>query len=224
MAEKAKLSSLTREENIFSIPNPIDTNIFRKIDKEKARERLNLPPDKYLLLFGAVNVTDKRKGLDYLIDGLKYMKLQFPAIYNNMELVIFGRIKSEIRPFFDIIIHPMNFLKDEETIVNLYNAVDLFVTPSLDENLPNTIMEAMACGTPCVGFHIGGIPEMIDHKANGYVAKYRDAEDLANGISWCLENRGNLSIKAGNKVKECYSEEIVAQQYIELYKRKPNTL
>ena len=219
MAERAKISALTRDENIYSIPNPIDTNVFKKLNKEKARERLNLPQDKYLLLFGAVNVTDKRKGLDYLIDGLKCVKQQFPTIYNKIELVIFGQIKSEICPCFDIPIHPMNFLKDEETIVNLYNAVDLFVTPSLDENLPNTIMEAMACGTPCVGFDTGGIPEMIDHKENGYVAQYRNVEDLAEGIVWTLENKGTLSDKAVEKVKNNYTNSIVAQQYTELYKK-----
>jgi len=220
MAEKAKLSALTREENISSIPNPIDTNIYRKINREKAREQLNLPQDKYLLLFGAVNVTDKRKGLDELINGLKCLEQQFPIIYNKMELVIFGQIKSEIRPFFDIPIHPMNFLKDEETIVNLYNAVDLFVTPSLDENLPNTIMEAMACGTPCVGFNTGGIPEMIDHKENGYVAQYEDVEDLAKGIQWVLNNPESekLSESCRKKVLEKYTEPVIAEEYMALYK------
>jgi glycosyltransferase involved in cell wall biosynthesis len=219
MADRAELSSLTRKEKIYAIPNPVDTNVFKKINKEKARERLNLPMNKYLLLFGAVNVADKRKGLDYLIDGLKCMKLQYPAIYNQMELVIFGQIKSEIRLIFDIPVHSMNFLKEEEIIVNLYNAVNLFVTPSLDENLPNTIMEAMACGTPCVGFHIGGIPEMIDHKKNGYVAQYQDLEDLAKGIAWTLENSRALSDKAIEKVKNNYANSIVAQQYTELYKK-----
>jgi glycosyltransferase involved in cell wall biosynthesis len=219
MAEKAKLSSLTREERVLSIPNPIDIDVFRKKNKELAREYLNLPPSKYLLLFGAVNVTDDRKGLNYLIKGLNYLKQQFPTLYQKMELVIFGQIKSEIRPFFDIPIHPMNLLKDEETIVNLYNTVDLFITPSLDENLPNTIMEAMACGTPCIGFHTGGIPEMIDHKENGYVAKYQDVEDLMNGVVWILNHPDSekLSESCRKKVLENYAESVVAKEYITLY-------
>jgi len=69
-----------------------------------------------------------------------------------------------------------------------YNAADVFVTPSLEENLPNTLMEAMACGTPCVGFQVGGIPEMIDHQSNGYVAKPLNAEDLATGIQWVFDH------------------------------------
>ena len=70
-------------------------------------------------------------------------------------------------------------------MVAAYSCADLFVIPSLEDNLPNTIMESMACGTPCVGFEIGGIPEMIDHRVNGYVANYKDAGDLAN--VFCLE-------------------------------------
>ena len=103
----------------------------------------------------------------------------------------------------------------------IYNAVDLFVTPSLQENLPNTIMEAMSCGVPCVGFCIGGIPEMIDHLHNGYVARYRSAEDLANGICWSLTEGDyqSLSTEARRKVLSTYAEHVVAMKYIGIYNR-----
>ena len=134
---------------------------------------LHLPEDKHLILFGALNVTDTRKGVDYLIKALRLLSR------NDMELVVFGQVKREIKDLVPVPIHSLGYLSDDNQIVALYNAVDLFVTSSLDENLPNTIMEAMACGTPCVGFQTGGIPEMIDHLKNGYVARYQDAEDLA---------------------------------------------
>jgi glycosyltransferase involved in cell wall biosynthesis len=217
LVKRAGHSAIMQGFQTFSIPNPINIGTYRKTNKEKARKRLGLPQDKNLLLFGAVNATDKRKGLDYLMDGIRHVKGQHPDIYRNLELVIFGQIKSDVRTFFDIPIHILNFLKDEAQIVNLYNAVDLFVTSSLEENLPNSIMEAMACGTPCVGFHIGGIPEMIDHKRNGYVAKYQDAEDLTNGIAWCLNNQERLGNEALKKAATCYSEEKIAGQYINIY-------
>jgi glycosyltransferase involved in cell wall biosynthesis len=80
-------------------------------------------------------------------------------------------------------------------------------------------MEAMSCGLPCVGFRVGGIPEMIDHKVNGYVADYKSAQDLAAGIGWCLmpENSAALPQQALLKVKKYYSERVVAKQYIDLY-------
>ena len=97
----------------------------------------------------------------------------------------------------------------------LYNAADVFLTPSLQDNLPNTIAEAMSCGTPCVGFDVGGIPEMIDHLDNGYVARYRDAADLAAGIRFVLSH--NLRAAAHSKAADAYGETHVAQEYIKLY-------
>lgn len=215
LSGKAKKSYLLRDKTVLSIPNPIDTEVYHPMDQDMTRELLGLPSGKRLLLFGALNVTDKRKGIDYLIEALRKIEKQ------DVELVVFGQAKDDIRDLFPVSIHSMGYLSDESKIVALYNAVDMFITSSLEENLPNTIMESMACGTPCVGFEIGGIPEMIDHKINGYVASYKDASDLANGIRWVLEHEDQqaLSDACVKKVQENYTEEVVAKQYMALYKR-----
>lgn len=214
LANRAKKSYLLRGNTVLSIPNPIDTEVYHPIEQDMARELLGLPSEKKLLLFGALNVTDKRKGIDYLIEALNIIKMQ------DMELVVFGQVKDDIRGLFPVPIHSMGYLSDESKIVTLYNAVDMFITSSLEENLPNTIMESMACGTPCVGFATGGIPEMIDHRVNGYIANYKDANDLANGIQWVLEHkdRQSLSDACVKKVRESYTEEVVVKQYMALYK------
>jgi glycosyltransferase involved in cell wall biosynthesis len=110
-------------------------------------------------------------------------------------------------------------VNDDKKIVDVYNAVDVFVLPSLEDNLPNTIMEAMACGVPCVGFKVGGIPEEIDHKKNGYVAEYRDSKDLMNGIEWVLQEADYNAIcqAAFRKVATTYSQNAVSLKYIEVY-------
>ena len=115
--------------------------------------------------------------------------------------------------------HILGYLSDTEQIISAYSSADMFIIPSLEDNLPNTIMEAMACGTPCVGFNTGGIPEMIDHQLNGYVAKYMDADDLAKGIRWVLDypDKQKLSSACIEKVTRCYAEEVVAKQYMHLY-------
>ena len=215
LSGKAKKSYLLRDKTVLSIPNPINTEVYHPMDQDMTRELLGLPSGKRLLLFGALNVTDKRKGIDYLIEALRKIEKQ------DVELVVFGQAKDDIRGLFPVPIHSMGYLSDESKIVALYNAVDMFITSSLEENLPNTIMESMACGTPCVGFEIGGIPEMIDHKINGYVASYKDASDLANGIRWVLEHEDQqaLSDACVKKVQENYTEEVVAKQYMALYKR-----
>ena len=81
-------------------------------------------------------------------------------------------------------------------------------------------MEALSCGIPCVGFNIGGIPEMIDHQSNGYVAEYKSAENLAHGIDWVLDaaHYPELCRNSRAKVLGSYSEKVVAQKYISLFK------
>ena len=120
---------------------------------------------------------------------------------------------------FDFKVYELGYVNDTRQIVDIYNATDVFVLPSLSENLPNTIMEALACGVPCVGFKVGGIPEEIDHKKNGYVAEYRNADDLARGLHWVLEEAeyAELSVSAVGKVQRNYSQRSVAMQYIEVY-------
>ena len=213
LSGRAKKSYLLQDKTVLSIPNPIDTEVYHPMDQGTARELLGLPSGKKLLLFGALNVTDKRKGIDYLIAALRKIEKQ------DVELVVFGQVKDDIRGLFPVPIHSMGYLSDESKIVALYNAVDIFITSSLEENLPNTIMESMACGTPCVGFEIGGIPEMIDHKINGYVTNYKDANDLANGIQWVLEHgdRQAVSDACVKKVQENYTDEVIAGKYLALY-------
>jgi glycosyltransferase involved in cell wall biosynthesis len=99
---------------------------------------------------------------------------------------------------------------------DIYAAADVFVTPSLEENLPNTIMEAMACGTTCVGFEVGGIPEMIKHEVTGYVAQAFDPKDLAKGINWCLQSTTSGS-KSRERALQLYDQSIVAQQHLDYY-------
>lgn len=212
-------SALTQNHNITCIPNPINVNLFKPRDKNKAREILNLPKEKKLLLFGSVKVSDKRKGIDYLIEASNLIANKFSDIKDNLGIVIFGERSDIYEALFPFPIYNMNYVSSEKDLVDIYNAVDLYVTPSLQENLPNTIVEAMACGIPCVGFNIGGIPQMIDHLHNGYVAEYKSAEDLANGIIWTLTEGDyyTLSEEAHRKAVSTYSENTVAHQYIKVY-------
>ncbi|RRD74568.1 glycosyltransferase [Tannerella forsythia] len=214
LLKKAQSSNLSINHCILSIPNPINISIFKSNNKIDSRRRLGLPQDKKMLLFGAANLTDQRKGLSYLVDAIIKLNL-----LKDVCLVVFGQAKEEFISLIQIPVYSMGYLSQADDIVCLYNAVNVFITPSLEENLPNTIMEAMACGTPCVGFDVGGIPEMIDHRKNGYVAEYKNADDLANGIRWILEEADpeTLSKNARKKVEQSYSEEVVAKQHIALY-------
>lgn len=147
------------------------------------------------------------------------MKEKYPAEADNIGLVVAGAESDKVQNYVPFTVYPIDYVSDEAHMVDLYNAVDLYVTPSLQDNLPNTIVEAMSCGVPCVGFAVGGIPEMIDHLHNGYVAYYKDAADFANGIHWALDgaNYANLCEMARRKAVDTYAEDEVARRYIEIY-------
>ena len=219
LCSEARQSALLTEQRIVSIPNPIDTRIFHPIDKVEARKQLQLPEDKQIILFVSQKVTDPRKGMDYLVESLNRLLADDPSLRERAVVAILGGQAEEIAERLPMEAYPLGYVSETKRIVAIYSAVDLFVTPSLSDNLPNTIMEAMACGVPCVGFKVGGIPEMIDHLKNGYVANYRDAKDLASGIRWVLDeaNGEELTKNALHKVHANYSQTAVAMQYIEVY-------
>lgn len=215
----ARQSRLLVGQTVTSIPNAININVFYPKDKQEMRHRYNLPLDKKLVLFGSAKITDPRKGMKYLIEACNELAEKYPEMKDNTGVVVFGLQSEAIASQLPFPVYTLSYIRNEADLVSMYSAVDLFVTPSLQDNLPNTIMEAMACGVPCVGFNVGGIPEMIDHTQNGYVADYKNSKDLAEGIHRILSNPdyAALSQSAVKKVEGSYSEGIVAMQYIRIY-------
>lgn len=178
-----------------------------------------LPLDKRIILFVSQKVTDKRKGIEYFIDAIDKLVAKNPQMKDDTAIAILGGHAEDVAEQLPLPTFPIGYINDERKIVAVYNSADVFVLPSLEDNLPNTIMEAMACGVPCVAFKVGGIPEMIDHRRNGYVASVRDAADLAEGIEWVLApmRHEELSSEAVKKVNLRYSQHSVAMKYIEVY-------
>ena len=219
LEQQAKQSALLSQHVITSIPNPIDTHTFHPIDKKGARKRVGLPEDRKIILFVSQRVTDQRKGMEYLVEAIDKMAKTYPEASQRLGVAILGGHAEEFTGKLALPVYPLGYVNDEKRIVDVYNAVDVFVLPSLEDNLPNTIMEAMACGVPCVGFKTGGIPEEIDHRKNGYVAEYCNAEDLMHGIRWVLEEAdyASLCTQAVKKVMTSYSQNSVSLRYIEVY-------
>lgn len=219
IADMARSSSLFRDRRIEVIPNGLDTDRYKPIDKATARTVYNLPQDKNLVLFSAFSaISDKRKGNQFLVPALE--KMARAGWGSRAELVIIGASRPENPPDLGMQVHYMGHLHDEISQVLLYSAADVLVAPSMQENLSNTVMESLACGTPVVAFNIGGMPDMIDHQINGYLAKPFESDDLAEGIMWVLENsgrRGLLAQRARQTVLERYALKTVADRYLALY-------
>lgn len=224
LSNRAKKSSLLKDFLVKSIPNPLDTNLFSPQKKAEARIKLGLPIDKKLILFVAAKVSVIWKGFSYFQEALEILKTQH-IHHQEIELVILGESDVEIIQKLPFKVHSLGRISDVNQIVSVYSAADVYVTSSIQENLPNTIMEAMACGTPAVGFEVGGIPEMIESyknemPPNGFLAKYKSAESLAKGMKWVLfdANYDELSKNARQKVMDNYSEKVVLEQYLKVYR------
>ena len=218
IARTARESVWLREARFVSIPNPIDTTLFRPIDRREARQRLGLPEGKRLILFAAAKLSDTRKGAAFLLEACRLLAAEMEG---ELEIILMGSDAAELSALSPVPVRALGYISGAEKLAVAYSCADLFVIPSLEDNLPNTIMEAMACGTPCVGFRTGGIPEMIDHAVNGYVSASRNSADLARGIAWVLRHPepGNLSAACREKVMRCYQESVVAKKYIALYQK-----
>ena len=219
LADEARKSALLKGQLVTSIPNPIDTHVFRPQDKQEARQALNLPTDKRIILFVSQRVTDPRKGMSYFVDAVAKLVEKHPEMKQNTVVAILGGHAEDVASQLSLPACPLGYVSNPKRIVEVYNSADAFVLPSLEDNLPNTLMESMACGVPCVGFQVGGIPEMIDHRQNGYVARFRDVDDLAVGIRYVLDEAdyAELSKSAVQKVAHSYSQQSVAKRYVEIY-------
>ena len=219
LAGEAQKSALLKGQRVVSIPNPIDTHIYTPKDKQQARQRVGLPTEGRIILFASQRVTNRNKGMGYLLEACRLLAEQYPEKKEDITVAILGGHAEEIEGQLPFRTCPLGYVNDEQRIVDIYNAADVFVLPSLSENLPNTIMEAMACGVPSVGFRIGGIPEEIDHQQNGYVADYCSSEDLARGIWWTLYEADHEAVRKAclQKVAHNYSQQSVANRYLEVY-------
>lgn len=217
MKNCAQRSQLFRNRKIHVIPNAVDVDIFKPNEKAAMRQLFGLPQTPKLVLFGAVDgANNPRKGADYLRQALDCLREKATA---PVELVVLGQDQPDTGSHFPLPTHYMGSLSDETSLAALYGAADVVVLPSVEDNLPNVAMEALASGRPCVSFDIGGLPDLIAHRQSGYLAKAYEAEDLANGILFCLDDglANAMGVQARNHVLANFTPDIVARQHIALY-------
>ena len=221
LAECAKESSLFQSKKIKVIPNGMDLKRYKPMNQALARQVMGLPNNKKLVLFGAMRATsDPNKGFSYLQSALHKLKKKLFA--KEIEIVVFGSSKPENVPDFAFPVYYTGRLHDDISLAVLYSAADVMVVPSKQEAFGQTASEAMACGTPVVAFDTTGLKDIVDHKKNGYLARPFDIEDLAHGIGWVLsdsERHHALALAAREKVEREFEIELVARQYLGLYKK-----
>ena len=214
MAETARRSPLLAKFPVTIVPNGVDTEVFQPHDMRKAREFLGIPQDPRVVLFAAEAVSNRRKGLALLMSALTQLQKS-----ENLLLLSVGRGAPKMST--DIPHLHLTHVDDDRRLAAIYSAADLYVIPSLQDNQPNTVLEAMACGTPVVGFAVGGIPDMVRPGITGLLASAGDLVGLATAITEllrCRDKRTSMGAACRRVVVGEYTRELQVERYVALYR------
>lgn len=220
MEKLVKESPLLGSFPVYRIPNGVDTDVFRPIAERSAREVLNIEPSLKVVLFIAHGATvGTRKGGDY-VPGV--MERVIASGVGRVALVVVGQGAESWadHPAYQTI--RVGFMGNDRYLATVYSAADVLIHPAVAENFPNSILESMACATPAVTFNAGGVGDAVRHMETGYLAGYKDSEDLARGIRLLLEDnalREKLGTGARKVVEEEYTVQLQARRYAKLYER-----
>lgn len=222
MADCASRSVVMKDWPICVIPNPIDLSFWSPVIKCDARKRLGLHAEKRLILFGSDAATkDKRKGGDLLLEALQLLHEQVAGMPTcEFELIVLGQASSPIKDTTNFPVHYTGYIDNDETLKLWYSAVDVMAIPSRQDNLPNTGLEAHACGTPVVGFETGGLPDIVEHQRTGALADPFNSGSLAACICWILEDQQRLESLgrcARERAEKLWDPAKIAKQYSCIY-------
>lgn len=214
LAKCAKSSEVFKDFDIRVFHNNINTKDFFPIEYQVARDALGLPKKKKILLVGAADQHWKHKGFDKFQEMVHYLK-------EDYFFVFFGHVDHAILDRINIEYKALGYLNDNISMRLAYSAADVFAVTSIQEAFGKTLAEAMACGTPVVAFDATGPRDIVDHEKDGYLARPFEAEDLAHGIEWVMEDKfryKELSQRASEKAKREFASENIAKKYLQLYK------
>lgn len=221
--EVQKTSSLFADKRGYVIPNILDKDIFAPRNKTEIKKALSIPLDKKVLGFGAaydINDPKSVKGGKYLVEALAQLK--------NAEeyfVVVFGPANKKFISLLEdsgkkMKCYCTGFIADEALLSCVYNALDVFICPSLIENLPFTCLEAQSCGVPVAAFRVGGIPDIVESGITGYLAEPYSAADLAHGVEEILQDKAKydaMCAAAREKVLRDFDNETIVKKYMDVY-------
>lgn len=216
MADRVALSSLMGGFPVSIIPNGVDMESFSPCDQVKARKGFLIPSNLKIILFVADDISNPRKGFSFLMEALNEI---CPA--KETMLVTVGR---NVPSFISNIPHlHLGYLKDKELLARAYNAADVLIIPSSQDNQPNTILESLACGTPVISLAVGGMPEIVQEGVTGRLVTPGNVKEMSMAIQSLLkddEGRKMMRPFCRNAVINNYAPGVQVKKYIDLYETK----
>jgi len=208
--------SILKDKRVHLIYNGIDESIYRPLDKHAIRKMFKIPPNAVIISFVAQGgLIDKRKGGNFILEAYRY----FTAKYPNVFFICVGDTsdKAPTERFLQI-----PFVLDEEKLVQLYCASDIFLFPTLADNCPLVILEVMGCGVPIVSFNTGGIPELIDHGQTGLIAGFKNSEEFIKMTEYLVADkakREEFSAAGRERLLKTFTLDQMVDKHITLYER-----
>lgn len=219
LADEAKRSSLFGRFPVHVIPYGLQLDIYKPYPKTEVRKAVGIAEDAKVLLFTADNVLNKRKGLAYLLKALETLHTRPEA--SNIVLMLLGNGGENISGL-GYQVKALGNLDSPVAMAAAYSAADAVVLPMIEDS-GNTILEAMACGTPTVTYCLGDAPQLLDHLQTGYLARPNDATDLAEGMRWALTEQPGRSRLCRGKALESHQLDKHVQSYLELFAQLLNS-
>lgn len=213
-------ASLNIVNPIKVIGNAIDTRIFKVADKAKLLQQYGFERDEKRILFISGNLQNKYKGFDEFKEVIKQYHLHYAS--EKLHVMVVGDRWEEMPLGSDKTLKFtfMGYVRDPKKMAELYNMAEVYITTSLEENLPTTVIESLACGTPVLAFDVGGTREIISDEKLGFVIPCFDVERMAEAMHQLLNNiEEDHRDFRHKKTDEKYGAESVALQHIELYKQ-----
>jgi len=216
ITNEAKKSNILKDENISTIFNNINTDIFRPYDIIKSKRDLKIVNEKKIILVGAINANNIWKGFKFLKNALNRLDVE------KHQILTFGKINSKDFNQIDLHVTHLGYIDDDVLLAKIYSLSDVYVTTAIQEAFGKTVVESMACKTPVVCFDNSGPADLITHKKEGYLAKIYSSVDLATGIEWIVNNTNYNEIcdNARKRAKDAFDYRVISKRYIELYKKK----
>lgn len=217
IADLARRSPLLGRFPVHIIPNGLDTEIFRPVPKPSARRTLGIDPSRKVILFSADSIKDRRKGGRLMTDALGRLAEGGAA---NITLLIVGAHLEGLDNESPFEVKLIDRVSDDEMMAAVYSAADVFVLPTLADNLPNGLLESMACGTPAITFDVGGCGEAVRHMETGYLSARADVDDLARGLQMLIGDE-ELCARLGRRSREVveaeYTLDLQTERFLRLY-------
>lgn len=219
MGDRAREASLSKGKKVFVVSNALETDVFIPKDKKVCRKEFDIEDNALVILAGYMpSKSDRHKGFKELQETLRYLAENPNIDKDRVMLIFYGSDGTNVD--FDIPVKHrfVGKISDDAVLVKLYNLADVFLFTSIEESMGYTALESLSCGTPVAAFRTSGVTDVVVHKFNGYLAKLYDAKELAEGVSWILnQTEADLSSAGRDWAVSNFSLDVIGKKHLDVY-------